>query len=220
MSDKLITIPEMEEYLHKDMKQCNPEDIIFYENAVRGLPSNYGSPGKDGIPVPYGSARFTVQHFHTAMLATRRPIHKLKVLEIGFNLGYGAAIMLDLGCMAVHAIDISRREETINAAEMLRIRYGTTRFDFMVGSAPTAEKDIAKGVYDMCHIDGDHEGDSVNKDIALCAALRIPWLLFDDWWPTWGPAVQPAVIANNLHVVAVIGNKGLCRWNDKSVDGA
>lgn len=189
----------------KNARLVTFHDSAVFRSAVSGLPQ----VGK----CPYGSEAHNVQVFDIAQKISGAH----EILEIGFNRGYGAAIWLRLGC-SVTSVDLERDEEIECAAAILKTRYGK-RFDYLsrederlpescikIGAVRVASR------YDLAFIDGNHELESVRKDIELCRdRLGIEWLLFDDFDPVHGPGVQGAIIESGLKMVALIGNMALCR---------
>jgi hypothetical protein len=69
--------------------------------------------------------------------------------------------------------------------------------------------------FDLAYVDGGHELDCVQADIRLCVRCQIPYVLFDDWLPEYGPGVQQAIQESEYSPIALFGNMMLCRWFPK-----
>lgn len=130
------------------------------------------------------------------------------VLEVGFCLGHSTEVWFGLGAEKVTSIENSTRPQTMESAKKVKGRHSSA-FHFL---NTTSDKllDHTGMVFGMMFIDGGHEFDDVSKDITLGLELRVPFLLLDDWFPKWGPGVQPAVEHHKLIPIAVIGNMALC----------
>lgn len=131
------------------------------------------------------------------------------ILEIGFNRGHSATMMLEMGAMHVTSVDINRAPGTLEAVRLVKRRY-IDRFEFISSDSKTVEID---GRFDMIFIDGDHSFDGVISDIRLGQKLGIKWFLFDDWQPRFA-ATQEAIAVARLIPLAIFGNMALAIPND------
>lgn len=196
-----------------ELPEASPDDIRFWLSCVSGLSGLEGFSGTGfdakGRPIPYGTGPHSLPTMRRAVLETLPK----EILEIGFGLGYGSAVLLALAPEArLTSIDPSDREETEASARTLAVRNeGRFRFHRLPGSAASGV--LGDRRYDLAFIDGDHTEGGVGTDIALCFELDVPWLLFDDWEPRYGPGVQTAVwkAAARLKVIWAEGNQALAR---------
>lgn len=199
------------ELTEEELKYASPEDIEFFNDAIKGLPTREGFKGdfmdKDNIEIPYGSGPHILRHFKE-MIGFFGKSYELRVLEIGFNFGHGAAMLLKLGCN-VHSIDISEKLETRYAWLFLHYRYGGHRFKY------SHRENMAKpyGYYHVAFIDGAHDEDSIFEDIALCQYMKIPYLLFDDWYPRYGETQKAVAQFPELELVKDMNNLRLYKVN-------
>lgn len=154
----------------------SPDESELYMKCINGLPDFWGisRDGNDtnGVRMELGSGAHIIKHLKRAL-----DIVKPKnILEIGTNVGYGSAIMLELCDANVISIDISNREETLLAAKELKRRSGE-KFDFYLRYQSGWKR---KQFYKLCFIDGGHDEANATNDIAVCVEMNIPYLLFDD----------------------------------------
>jgi hypothetical protein len=122
-----------------------------------------------------------------------------KMFEIGFCLGHSASAFLELGAREVHSQEISDRPETLRARDMMQ---GTWRARF--------KYNVVQPIYDIAYIDGDHSVWAVDDDVTRCLNLGITKFIFDDFYPHWGPGVQPAIKKHNLNLKAIVGGLAAC----------
>lgn len=179
----------MTELTDEELLVATDEDWAFYKKVIEGLPTMAGknNDGKDknGEYVPYGSGPHIARHFKTA-LEIAQPKY---ILEIGLCCGHGSAMLLNLCNASVFSLDISDRDETVDAGLMLQERY-PNRFNFLI--TPNGYEYIKDIPFGMCWLDGAHDEESVTKDIHMCKDLKIPYILADDWFPRFGPGVEPS----------------------------
>lgn len=126
------------------------------------------------------------------------------ILEIGFFCGNSSLMMLELSKKyntKVTSVDpfldnatndflhsVGRPEEIggdsvqLAAVESVRENYGD-RFRFIHKRSLNAaiEGDFNNEKYDLCYIDGDHWQAGVTIDLNICLALKIPFILMDDF---------------------------------------
>lgn len=194
------------ELTDEELLYASEEDWEFYREAIDGLPTREGFKGnfldKDNIEIPYGSGPHILKYFKKAINLSGCK----SVLEIGFNLGHGAAMLLKLG-MKVDSVDISTKWETFYAALFLMHRYKSNFTYFNRGVWPPPY-----GVYDMVFIDGAHDEASIVDDINLSKELNIPFLLLDDWLPKYGETQQAVAKFPELELVEDMNNLRLYKW--------
>jgi len=180
-------------------------DTAFFEKWTRDLPKRLDT-------TPFHSGAHSVRQFRAALNIVGRDSF-FNVLEVGFCLGHSARIFLGLGADTVTSIDNSQRQQTKEAAAIIR---GTHKdaFEFILADSIKDPELIylhLKGRrFDLMFVDGNHNLDGVTADIALGTRLKVPFFLFDDFYPHWGPGVLPAIEAANLIPLATLGTMMLC----------
>ena len=170
----------MAEKTNEELMCYTTEELVFYNKCVEGLPTTKGLNGdgldKYGVPIPYGSSPHIAKHFRE----TLDIVKPATILEIGFNFGCGSSLFLNLSDAKVVSLDISDKDETIEAVKILKGIFGE-RFDFFFRKDFQTEK--FKNYFQLCFVDADHKEESVVEDIQLSLDLGIPYILFDDWYP-------------------------------------
>lgn len=199
----------MTELTEEELKYASEEDWDFYRAAIEGLPTREGFKGnfmdKDNMEIPYGSGPHILKHFREAIDI----IDPKRVLEIGFNFGHGAAMLLRLG-VVVHSIDISEKWETKYAGLFLEKRYAGKFLYSNRSNMATPYR-----YYHMAFIDGAHDDGSVFEDIVLCEKMGIPHILFDDWYPRYGETQKAVAQFPELELVKDMNNLRLYKVNYK-----
>lgn len=194
------------ELTDEELLYASEEDWAFYKNAIEGLPTREGFKGnfmdKDNVEIPYGSGPHILKHFRRAYEITKQH----SILEIGFNIGSGSAMLLELG-FSVDSIDISEKWETKYAALFLENKFGS-RFNYW------NRKDFPKPYtkYGLVFIDGAHDEASIIEDIKLSKELDIPYLLLDDWYSKYGETQQAVAKFPELELVEDMNNLRLYKW--------
>lgn len=196
----------MIELTDEELLYASEEDWAFYNKIIEGLPTMAGKNGdgldKFGIPIPYHSGPHILRHF----MEVRENIKPKKVLEIGFNMGHSAVMWLNMGHIAVCSLDISEKDETIEAAKLLEERYAGM---FLYFNRKHTAVDL--GQFDLCFIDGAHDEESIIKDIEYAKILSIPYILFDDWYPRYGETQKAVAKFPELELVKDMNNLRLYR---------
>lgn len=189
-----------------ELLYASEEDWAFYLKAIDGLPTREGFKGnfmdKDNVEIPHGSGPHILRHFRDALEITKQH----SVLEIGFNCGHGAAMLLELGA-SVDSIDVSDKWETKYAALYLESIHA--RFNYW------DRKDFPMPFqkYGLVFIDGAHDEDSIVADIELAARLEMPYLLFDDWYVRYGETQRAVAKFPELELVKDMNNIRLYKVN-------
>ena len=205
----------MTEQENKELRYASDEDVQFYYKSISGLPtlSGLNGSGKDkfGIPLPYGTGPHSVRCFREIV----DNVKPLKIFEIGTNMGWSAAVLLELAPKALMlSCDISYKDETTEAAKTLTERFNP-RFTYknrLEGEFHELMEFHKKAPFDLAFIDGGHLIDDVKADLRLCLDLGITNISMDDWLPEFGQ-VQEAVatFGNQLEVINVNGNIALLK---------
>ncbi len=198
----------MTELTDEELLYASEEDWAFYKEAIDGLPTREGFKGnyldKDNIEIPYGSGPHIVKHFRDAIEIVKPNC----ILEIGFNLGHGAALLLALN-KSVDSIDISHKWETKYAALYLENKYPDGEFRYW----DRVEYPDSPFIYQLAFIDGAHDEVNIMEDIRLCMKLRIQYLLFDDWYPRYGETQKAVAQFPELELVKDMNNLRLYKVN-------
>jgi hypothetical protein len=151
---------------------------------------------------PYHSEAHSIRAMELVYKICNKPV---RVFEIGFCLGHSASIWLELGVTEVVSADNSLRDQTIQAGEIMRNKWGK-RFSLLaVDQTPKNTN------FGMAFIDGSHEFGDVSRDIETALLMKIPWIVCDDIGDKWGPGVEPAIHARGLIIEAIVGNLAVCR---------
>jgi len=192
------------------LRAYSKEDFSLYSRVTSGLATlgGFRGDGKDkyGNPIPFGWGPHCVK-FARRVLGVTKPS---RILEIGLNLGYSSAIWLDLSNAVVVSVDISDKDETLHAARTLFNRH-PGRFEFICCDSREVEPKLVGWNFDMIFIDGDHTEPLVSNDIQLGLNLGVPWFVFDDYMPIYGPGTQPAIKKHGLELVEVLENIAIAR---------
>lgn len=201
----------MTELTDQELMQATDEEIEFYNKCIEGLPPLKGFRGdfldKDGIQIPFGSGPHIVKHFKEAIEIVN-PISG--ILEIGFNIGYGSALLLELSDVPVWSCDISEKWETKYAELFLRNKY---EIGFTYWQRKYMKDENLINEFDLVFIDGAHDEKSIIEDIELAKFLEIPYLLFDDWYPRFGETQKAVVKFPELELVKDMSNLRLYKVN-------
>lgn len=202
----------MRELTDQELMQSTPEDQALWLQWVKGLPGLEGFSGTgydaDGVRIPWGSG----PHNMAAYREIVEMVKPKKMIEIGFNVGYGTVMWMELsGCEKMVSFEISNKAETVAAVMLLDKRYGD-RFLFRNTAADVNAAFCMVEKYDMIFIDGGHMEEDVYADLKFAQNLKIPWIALDDWIPRFGPGVQVAARKFPLELVKVFNNTALLKW--------
>jgi len=123
-------------------------------------------------------------------------IQPRNVLEIGFNWGYSASLLMESwSSCSLRSIDIAKHWYTVPAGELIEKIY-QGRFSAIWKDSHTAlrEERLAGHKYDMVFVDGGHGHEIARLDIELSLKVLAPGgvLIVDD---TDAPSVRAAVLA-------------------------
>ena len=193
---------------HEELTDATKKEIEFFSWCVRGLPTRIGFNSnyldKNGVEIPYGSSPHILKHF----IKTIEIVKPESILEIGFNLGYGSALLLNIFDGIVYSCDISDKEETKAASKILKERF-PARFAYC---HKDEVKDIGEGGIDLAFVDGDHRESFIVEDIELCKKLKIPYILFDDCYTRYGETMAAIKHFPELELVHDMDNLKLYKW--------
>jgi hypothetical protein len=177
--------------------KASPEDVALFNKWTAYLPKREES-------TPYHSGAHSIKQFRHALEIGGGDLCDVNVLEIGFCLGHSAEIFYGLGVWSVCSIENSDRDETLRAARTVKARHPNFTL------AMPWEKDVLRGrSFELGFIDGDHSAEAIREDYALMRELRVPWVLFDDFWPHWGDT-QQVMQELGITPVAILGTMALC----------
>lgn len=198
------------ELTDEELLYASEEDRAFYKKIADQLPSMSGKNNdgldKFGTPIPYHSGAHILRHIRK----TLEIVNPYRILEIGFNMGHSAHMFLELCSSDVISCDISEKDETIEAAKILKAKY-RDRFSFE-WRIDIDKHNFGPCSFDLIFIDGGHEEEDVTKDIQLAKDLGIPYLLFDDIYRRFGPGVLPSIEKFDLELVEDMNNLRLYKW--------
>lgn len=203
------------ELTDEELLVASDEEWAMYKQFTEGLPSMAGknNDGKDkfGEYIPYHSGPHIIRHIRK----TIEIVKPITILEIGFNMGHSASMWLNVSNADLISIDISRKDETIEGARLLKDKY-KDRFRFYFREDFDQKVPYLKAqwgsIADLIFIDGGHEEPEVTADIELAKDLKIQYLLFDDYYPRFGPGTQPAIAKFPLELIIDMNNLRLYKW--------
>lgn len=198
----------MTELTEEELKYASEEDWAFYNKCIDGLPKREGKKGdfydKNEREIPWGSGPHILKHFRE----TIDIVKPKNILEIGLCLGAGASMWLNLTSeeTKVWSVDNSDREETIEAGNILHERF-KGRFGYWIING-IADYPILmwKNYFDLCWLDGAHDEQSIFWDIRVCIEMKIPYILFDDWYPRYGETQKAVAKFPELELIKDMNN--------------
>lgn len=103
------------------------------------------------------------------------------MLEIGFNIGYSAAMWLSNGIESLRIIDINNHPDTLPAIEATIAAYPEKDIGFWLmdsKSSDAYELDISEA--DIAFVDGEHTYSALMSDTDLCLKNKVDWIVYDD----------------------------------------
>lgn len=196
-------------WIEDTLNRIPERQIEESQTAVEGLPYFVNSvTGKDvddnGNKIPFGTGPHNFQSF--AFWSKVIP-HPNVMLEIGFNIGHGAAALLHLFPNSkLISIDIRDSSEVRNAHTVLDARY-PGRHELVIGDSTVAS---FPNSFQAAFIDGAHDLDSIKKDIETCRRHGVKHFLFDDVHPRHGDTIE-AIKLSRLKLNAIVGaNMAIC----------
>jgi hypothetical protein len=105
-----------------------------------------------------------------------------KILELGFNRGSSCLSFLEAGFDSVHSVDIRPNSDISKSLDILFSRHDTKfKYYCMDHSCITKNKDLFEDEYNLVFIDGDHQLESIRRDINTALHFNPKYILFDDY---------------------------------------
>jgi hypothetical protein len=204
-------------YIDRVSKRVDPLDERMFARALEILPKRQDHE-------PYHSGAHSMRMIRNALSIIGYVEEKqFTVVETGFAFGHSAMIFFLEGASEVVSIDNSDRPSTLAAAATL-VEFFDGRNEkgqvhtFIHGDArvdrPALVRALKGKKVDLMYVDGGHDEESVAADVALGMEAGAPWFLFDDFFPHWGPGVQPVIQKHNLYPMAIVGTMCLCYNQD------
>lgn len=212
--DKIPSYDRRLELTDEALLYASPEDWAFYnEKILPGLPTMAGASGdgkdKFGEYIPYHSGPHILRHFRD----TIEIVKPRRILEIGFNMGHSAAMWLNLCDAYVYSVDISLKDETFEGGEYLYNNFHD-RFEYRITPSGDHYNRLRWATpFDLCFIDGAHDEHSIIKDTAMCMHLKIPFILYDDYYEKFGETKKALRHFRELELVKDMNNLRLYKVN-------
>jgi predicted O-methyltransferase YrrM len=150
-----------------------------------------GASAREGSSVPAQRTHFGAL---ARELAADRPGQALNVLEVGFNVGLGAATFLEAVPQAhVTSFDLAEHPHVVACAAHLRARH-PERLHVVFGDSRETVPRVAAtlgGRFDLILIDGGHDEATCRADVLGCRAAAAPdaLVIVDDLMPHKGYGV-------------------------------
>jgi len=205
----------MTELTDEELLYASEEDWAFYNKITEGLPTMAGKNGdgldKFGVPIPYHSGPHILRHFREAI----EIVNPECILEIGFNMGHSVSMWLNLFDGYVLSCDVSQKDETLLGAEYLKHTY-QDRFEFQWRDDVndyTANSYPMHRFFDLAFIDGAHDEKSIIDDTELCIKMKIPYILYDDFYERYGDTKKALTHFPELELVKDMNNLRLYKIN-------
>ena len=111
------------------------------------------------------------------------------ILEIGFNRGSSALLFLHLSDAKVTSIDIVDNPTSVTYLS----NSFKDRFSFVLGNSFELDMKLL-GTFDLVFIDGDHEYNSVIRDLDQSLKVKPKYILFDDYeHPAHGTDIKKVI---------------------------
>jgi len=205
---------DLEWWVADAMQRPRKDSQRIHGNACAGLPffiNQTTGTNKDdkGNTIPFGTGAHSYESFWIWSKIVNPPN---RILEIGFNLGHSAAVLLALFQSAeVVSVDIRDSSELHHNAGVLKHRYPDRHALIICDSAKIGGLGLEP--FDAAFIDGAHDLDSILKDIAVCRALGVKDFLLDDCHPKYGDTLE-AIRKSGLRLIAIVGgNMAICQDN-------
>lgn len=126
------------------------------------------------------------------LLDTIEIVKPKNILEIGFFCGASSMMWLQLSDAKLTSVDPmanlyepqTKHDGLIENVQKLKDYFGADRFTFIQKDSKVVYPDIKNKKFDLIFIDGDHTEAGARNDFTLALALRVPYLLVDDFVTT------------------------------------
>lgn len=106
------------------------------------------------------------------------------MLEIGFNIGYSAAVWLDQGIETLAIIDIGKHKDTLDAIHATANFYNNKNIMWWIGNSLSEDaKNLELPELDIVFIDGEHSYAAAKSDSELAKQYGANWIVYDDVIP-------------------------------------
>lgn len=196
-------------FVYEQLRSVHPSTIEDFHRRIPDLlyPWNAASEDPEGYIVPYSCGPHSVAGFK----AWKRLACPSNVLEIGFNQGVSASIMLSIGIETVTSCEARKSSQVTESASRVSGKY-PGRFKLI--NEPSGTFEIPPDI-DSAFIDGQHDCDSIIRDIEFCKRHGITDFLFDDIFPLHGDTME-AIRISGLTVEAIVGNFCIASAVDRS----
>lgn len=103
------------------------------------------------------------------------------MLEIGFNIGYSAAVWLESGIDTLAVIDINNHKHTEPALKATKSAYPNKNILWLLeNSTSDKAKEWSIPDVDIAFVDGGHTYDICASDSLLAISKGAKWLVYDD----------------------------------------
>jgi len=185
--------------LHRHMVQADSPPWWKGRRTLQTAPAAPPSPGSPVVPALLelaGTARegssVPAQRAHLAALvrdlAGDRPGQPVNVLEVGFNVGLGAAALLEASAQAhVLSCDLAEHPYVVPCADLLRARF-PDRLHLVMGDSRETLPRLAAATgarFDLVIVDGGHDEATCRADVLNARRLASPGALVvvDDLMP-------------------------------------
>jgi len=197
-------------WIEDTMRRVTESQKRKSEDALQGLPFFInpltGNNRDDrGHTIPFGTGPHSFESFEFWSKVIPVPS---QILEIGFNLGHGAAALLSLfPDSKLVSVDIRDSSEVHNAHNVLARRF-PGRHELVIGDSATVS--LPFETFEAAFIDGAHDLKSIVKDINKCREYGVKYFLMDDVHPRHGDTLE-AIKQTGLKLQAIVGaNMAIC----------
>lgn len=103
------------------------------------------------------------------------------MLEIGFNIGYSAAVWLEAGIKHLYVIDINQHKDTLPALTATTLAYLDKKIAWLLADSTSEEAKVwSIHPIDISFIDGGHTYSVCMSDSLLSIDKGAKWLVYDD----------------------------------------
>ena len=178
----------------------------FIDELLIPIVKNIGEPLEGNIFMTHHTLTYTNAFENKVKNISNLVLNKniKNVLEIGFNSGFSALLMLlSNPTITVTCVDLGEHKYTLPCYEQIKKLFGD-RINIIIGDS-TIVLPTLTGTYDLIHIDGGHETSVASSDIIYSYKLSHPKtiLIMDDY------------DFRNLHL---LWDEYIIKYNLKSID--